>query len=66
MNEIEARETEYAHTQHKSSLSGSTVILIIVGVVTVVAASLLLYTQIGSQPGCSGEGSCMLYFYTDD
>ena len=66
MNDIDARETDEARVQPRSSLPRSTVILLVVGAVVVIAASLLLYTQIGSDPDCSGEGPCVLYFYTED
>ena len=66
MNDIEPRETDEAQTERRSSCSGLTLILIIGGVVVAIGASLLLFTQIGSEPGCSGAGPCMLYFYTDD
>ena len=65
MNELGPQETGEVQTAHGASRSGLTLILIIGGVVVAIAASLLLFTKISSDPGCSGEDPCMLYFYTD-
>ena len=66
MSEVRAEDGEEVQTKGKASSSSARLVVIVGGVIVLAGAGLLLFTVANSEPGCAGQGPCMLYFYTDD